>query len=78
MEEYFRRNHVRQKLILGAQEGRLHALLHERGSVLSEAGTDEGGWFMEVDMSEREFQRLLKEEPVLRQCRLDCSRDEAM
>jgi GTP-binding protein HflX len=78
LQEYFRRNHIHQKLILGAQEGRLHALLHERGSVLSEAGTDEGGWFMEVDMSEREFHRLLKEEPTLRQCRLDSSCDEAM
>jgi GTPase len=66
--EYFRRNHVRQRLQLQAQEGRLHALLYERGSVLFERGTDSGGWLMEVDMSEREFQRLLKEEPGLQQC----------
>ena len=66
LAEYFHRHHVRQKLQLSAQEGRLHALLHARGSVLKEEGTDEGGWLMEVDMSEREFNRLLKEEPVLR------------
>jgi GTPase len=78
LAEYFRRNHVQQKLILPAQEGRLHALLHARGSVLVEQGTDEGGWQMEVDMSEREFQRLLKEEPVLDEYCLDPSCDEVM
>ncbi|MEJ2593071.1 MAG: GTPase HflX [Candidatus Thiodiazotropha sp.] len=66
--EFFRRSHVRRRLQLKAQEGRLHALLYERGSVLSEEGTDSGGWLMEVDMSKREFQRLLKEEPGLQQC----------
>jgi hypothetical protein len=42
--------------------------LHSRGKVLREAGTDEGGWDMEVDMPEREFHRLLKEEPELADC----------
>ena len=69
--EFFRRSHVRRRLQLKAQEGRLHALLYERGSVLSEEGTDCGGWLMEVDMSKREFQRLLKEEPGLQQCCLE-------
>jgi len=69
--EYFRRNHVRQRLRLRAEEGRLHALLYQRGAVLSEQGTDGGGWLMEVDMSEREFQRLIKEEPGLRECCVD-------
>ena len=69
--EYFRRNHVRQRLCLRAEEGRLHALLYQRGAVLSEQGTDGGGWLMEVDMSEREFQRLIKEEPGLRECCVD-------
>ncbi|MCU7845015.1 MAG: GTPase HflX [Candidatus Thiodiazotropha sp. (ex Monitilora ramsayi)] len=69
--EFFRRNHVRQRLNLQATAGRLHALLHERGSVLSERYTESGGWLMEVDMSEREFLRLLKEEPVLQHCCVD-------
>ncbi len=78
LAEYFRRNHVRKKLMLPAQEGRLHALLYERGSVLSELGTDDGGWLMEIDMSEREFQRLLKEEPALYRCCLDTPCNEVM
>jgi GTP-binding protein HflX len=75
LAEHFRRNHVRQKLILPAREGRLHALLHARGSVLSEQATDDGGWRMEVDLSEREFMRLLKEEPTLQQCCLKAACD---
>jgi len=66
--EHFRRSHVRQRLRLDARDGRWHALLHRRGQVLDESGTDEGGWEMDVDMSERELDRLLKEEPELRGC----------
>ena len=78
LAEHFRRHHVRQKLLLSAQDGRLHALLHARGSVLVEEGTDDGGWLMEVDMSEREFNRLLKEEPGLQECCYEDSCNEAI
>jgi GTP-binding protein HflX len=68
LAEYFRKNHVRQRLRLNPQDGRLHALLFERGAVIKESSTDEGGWEMDIDMSEREFHRLLKEEPLLETC----------
>ncbi|MGD8589234.1 MAG: GTPase HflX, partial [Chromatiales bacterium] len=68
LQEFFHRSHVRQRLLLQACDGRWHALLHSRGRVLREAGTDEGGWDMEVDLPEREFHRLLKEEPELAEC----------
>ncbi|MEN8179723.1 MAG: ribosome rescue GTPase HflX [Pseudomonadota bacterium] len=68
LQEFFRRSHVRQRLRLNATNGRWHALLHSRGEVLQESGTDQGGWEMEIDMSEREFRRLLKEEPELETC----------
>ncbi|MDJ0805688.1 MAG: GTPase HflX [Gammaproteobacteria bacterium] len=68
LQEFFRRSHVRQRLRLDASNGRWHALLHRRGEVLQELGTEEGGWEMEIDMSEREFRRLLKEEPELENC----------
>jgi GTP-binding protein HflX len=68
LAEFFRKSHVQQRLRLNPGDGRLHALLFERGSVLNESNTDEGGWEMDVDMSEREFLRLLKEEPVLQNC----------
>jgi GTP-binding protein HflX len=78
LAEYFRHNHVRQRLLLQPQEGRLHALLHARGSVISEVATEEGGWLMEVDMSEREYHRLSKEEPGLSQCSLNAPCDESL
>ncbi len=68
LQEFFRRSHVRQRLRLSASNGRWHALLHRRGEVLQDSGTDDGGWEMEVDMSEREFKRLLKDEPELENC----------
>ncbi|MEW8507834.1 MAG: ribosome rescue GTPase HflX [Candidatus Thiodiazotropha sp.] len=68
LADFFRTNHVQQRLRLNPTDGRLHALLFERGSVLSESSTEEGGWEMDIDMSEREFLRLLKEEPVLQDC----------
>ncbi len=68
LEEFFRRAHVRQRLRLSAANGRWHALLHSRGEVLEDLGTDDGGWEMEIDMPEREFRRLLKEEPELEEC----------
>ena len=68
LQEFFKRSHVRRCLRLGAADGRWHALLHRCGEVLHEVGTDDGGWEMEVDMPEREYQRLLKEEPELKSC----------
>jgi GTP-binding protein HflX len=68
LAEFFKKNHIKQRLRLNPGDGRLHALLFERGSVLNESSTDEGGWEMDVDISEREFLKLLKEEPVLQNC----------
>jgi GTP-binding protein HflX len=68
LTEYFRKNHVRQKVRLNPEDGRLHALLFARGAVIHESSTDEGGWEMDIDMSEREFRKLLKDEPVLESC----------
>ncbi|MEJ2403980.1 MAG: GTPase HflX [Candidatus Thiodiazotropha sp.] len=68
LAEHFRKNHICQRVRLTPQDGRLHALLFARGVVLSECATDEGGWEMDIDMSERAFRRLLKEEPGLERC----------
>jgi GTPase len=68
LAEHFRKNHICQRVRLNPQDGRLHALLFARGVVLSECATDEGGWEMDIDMSERAFRRLLKEEPGLERC----------
>ncbi|MES9854521.1 MAG: ribosome rescue GTPase HflX [Candidatus Thiodiazotropha sp. L084R] len=68
LTEYFKQDHVRQRVRLNPEDGRLHAMLFERGVVINESSTDEGGWEMDIDMSEREFRRLLKEEPQFENC----------
>ena len=68
LTEYFKQDHVRQRVRLNPEDGRLHAMLFERGVVINESSTDEGGWEMDIDMSEREFRRLLKEEPQFESC----------
>ncbi|MEJ2610379.1 MAG: GTPase HflX [Candidatus Thiodiazotropha sp.] len=68
LAEFFKKNHIKQRVHLNPEDGRLHALLFERGEVLNEYSTDEGGWEMDIDMSEIEFRRLMKEEPLLEAC----------
>ncbi|MES9860090.1 MAG: ribosome rescue GTPase HflX [Candidatus Thiodiazotropha sp. LLP2] len=68
LTEYFKQDHVRQRVRLNPEDGRLHAMLFERGVVINESSTDEGGWEMDIDMSEREYRRLLKEEPQFENC----------
>lgn len=68
LTEYFKQDHVRQRVRLNPEDGRLHAMLFERGVVINESSTDEGGWEMDIDMSEREYRRLLKEEPQFESC----------
>ena len=49
-------------LRLDASQGRGRAKLFELGAVINESGTDDGGWLLEVDMSERDLRRFLKRE----------------
>lgn len=54
---------IDENLILSANDAKLRAHLYERGAVLSEASTDEGGWQLHVRMSIAEHdlvQRLFK------------------
>ncbi len=49
-------------LKLDAAQGRGRAKLFELGAVINESSTDDGGWLLEVDMSERDLRRFLKRE----------------
>jgi len=49
------------KLRLGPDEGRLRARLFEAGAVVSESQTDDGGWLLEINLSERQFARMCRE-----------------
>tara|TARA_Y100001935_G_C17311742_1_gene517092 strand:+ start:6559 stop:7875 length:1317 start_codon:yes stop_codon:yes gene_type:complete len=46
-------------------DGRLHALLFERGKVLDESITDRGGWELKVELYSQDYERLRKTEPKL-------------
>lgn len=47
---------------LSPSQGRLRARLFEMGAVLSEAALDEGGWDLELKMTERDLRRFIKHE----------------
>ena len=47
---------------LQPDQGRRRASLFELGAVVSETPGDDGGWVMEIEIGERDFQRFLKRE----------------
>lgn len=47
---------------LNADQARQRALLFDMGAVVQEVADEEGGWEMQVDMGERDFQRFIKRE----------------
>jgi GTP-binding protein HflX len=67
LSEHFKAASVRQTIRLKPAEGRLRALLFERGVIHHEAHTDDGGWELDVELSRRDFDQLLSHEPTLRE-----------
>lgn len=57
-----RRTMVRGMIRLRADQGRLRAKLFALGAVRHETVFDDGGWLLEVSMSERDLQRFIKRE----------------
>ncbi len=53
---------VHRFIHLGPEQGRQRARLFELGAVTSERALDEGGWSMELEMSEKDLRRFLKTE----------------
>jgi GTP-binding protein HflX len=66
LSEYFKAASVRQIIRLKPSDGRLRALLFERGVVHHERHTDDGDWELDVELSRRDFDQLLSHEPKLR------------
>ncbi len=62
IETRLRPKSVHGFLKLEAGQGRGRAKLFELGAVINESSTDDGGWLLEVDMSERDLRRFLKRE----------------
>ncbi len=65
LQERFHQPHLRRRIHLGAGEGRLRALLHERGQVLSSRDLENGDCELEVEFTLPGLARLAKQEPAL-------------
>ena len=65
LSQHFQSDIVTGHLQLGPQDGRLRALLFERGAIVLENPVDDGGWELEVALRRRDYERLKKYEPLL-------------
>ena len=65
LQERFRQEHVRRQIHLRAEEGRLRALLHEKGHVLQSRDLENGDCELEVEFTRPGLARLSKQEPDL-------------
>ena len=65
LQERFRQEHVRRQIHLRAEEGRLRALLHEKGHVVRIRDLDNGDCELEVEFTLPGLARLSKQEPEL-------------
>jgi len=61
------RKKIGGEIRLQASQGRLRALLFDMGAVLQERPVDDGGWVLELEMTERDFHRFLKREKLSRE-----------
>ncbi|HIE56213.1 MAG TPA: GTPase HflX [Chromatiaceae bacterium] len=65
LQERFRQEHLCHQVYLKAEEGRLRALLHEKGHVLSSRDLDNGDCQLQVQFTRSGLARLRKQEPEL-------------
>lgn len=65
--EFFQQEHIRRVFRLAPGDGRLRARLFEVSTVLAERVTEEGGWELDLELSRREYERLLRQEGELEQ-----------
>jgi len=65
LQELFAEGRVQCQARLSAADGRLRALLFQQGFVIRENHMDNGGWELDVDLSRRDYERLIKHEKIL-------------
>jgi len=61
---------VQESLLLGPEDGALRAWLFEHACVVQDAGTPEGGWRMQVELSQQQLARHLNDDARWQRCRL--------
>lgn len=60
--EFFHQGHVRHKLRLRPEDGRLRSRLYQVANVLSEDILEQGGWEIDIELPRHEYERLLSRE----------------
>jgi GTP-binding protein HflX len=65
LAQFFQQEHMRKLVRLGPQDGRLRARIFRVAKIVEERVTDEGGWELELEIAQREYERLLMQEPEL-------------
>ncbi len=65
LAEFFHQEHVRRTVRLGPEDGKLRARLFRLAKIVSEQPTEQGGWEIELEISRREYERLLSQETAL-------------
>jgi GTP-binding protein HflX len=65
LQQRFSGDTVSGSLLLGPEDGRLRALLFEKGAIRGENHGKDGGWELEVQLKRRDYERLSKHEPAI-------------
>jgi GTP-binding protein HflX len=65
LAQFFQQEHMRKLVRLGPQDGRLRARIFRVAKIVEERITEEGGWELELEIAQREYERLLMQEPEL-------------
>jgi GTP-binding protein HflX len=73
LTEFFLPDQVQGWLRVPASAGRLRAGIYQTGRVLQEAGDEAGGWWLEVQISQRELDALCRREG--QRCALHANRE---
>jgi GTP-binding protein HflX len=65
LAQFFQQEHMLKLVRLEPQDGRLRARIFRVAKIVQERVTDEGGWELELEIAQREYERLLMQEPEL-------------
>lgn len=65
LKAHFQAKQMRCQVSLSAEDGRQRALLFDRGTIISEQPTEEGGWEIEVELTSKDKAQLEKLHPGL-------------
>ncbi|MGD2119106.1 MAG: GTPase HflX [Chromatiales bacterium] len=60
LSEFFQSEHVCKSIALQPADGRVRAMLYKNGQVVKEIVNTDGGWQIDVEMTRRDYEQMLK------------------